>query len=459
MYKETTIAAIATAPGTGGIGVIRVSGPEAVSVVSRVFRAKKITDFKNAEPWRMVYGHIMDGERVVDECLAVTMRAPHSYTGEDVVELQMHGSAEALSETLALLFAAGAEPAERGEFTERAFLNGRIDLTQAEAVMDILNARGKAALTQAESHLSGALSSRVRGLREKLKTLITKLEVTIDYPEEDLEDLTMAEIREALSEIEGPMEALLARADEGRMLREGLSTVICGRPNAGKSSLLNALLEEDRAIVTAVPGTTRDTIEETILVGGVPLRLMDTAGLRHASDEVEKIGIERARTELSRADLVLAVIDASRPLEEEDKKILAEISGRRAAVILNKSDLPQKISEEAIRALCGNTPVISLSAKNGDGMEKLSAALRDFTQTQEAEGGRMLLLTNLRHTRLMQKALEAVRRAATGCEENLPADCIAVDLTEAFSALGEITGETVDDELIHSIFENFCVGK
>ena len=458
MYEDTTIAAIATAPGEGGIGIIRISGPEAADAADRVFLMKRCPSFRQAEPQRMYYGHVMKEGRPVDEGLGVYMKGPHSYTGEDVVELQIHGSQEALRETLALVLEAGAAPAERGEFTKRAFLNGRIDLAQAEAVMDIITAKGRAALSQAESHLSGALSRYVRASREQLKDLITKLEVTIDYPEEDIEDLTREEIRAGLAEIRGPMAALLARSKRGRMIREGMRTAIVGRPNAGKSSLLNALLQEDRAIVTDVPGTTRDTIEETIQIGGVPLVLMDTAGLRRAADQVERIGIERAKRSMERADLVLAVLDGSRPLEEEDRTLLASLAGRRAVVILNKYDLPQEVSPEEAGRLSG-APVISLSAQYGSGMDELEETLAKMTEAQDAESGRELFLTNLRHVELVRKALEAVDRATASCGGDLPADCVAVDLTEAWQALGEITGDTVDDELISAIFSRFCVGK
>lgn len=459
MYEETTIAAIATAPGEGGIGIIRISGADAADVGDRVFRMKRCESFHQAEVQRLYYGHVVKEGRFVDEGLGVYMKAPHTYTGEDVVELQIHGSMEALRETLALALEAEAVLAARGEFTKRAFLNGRIDLAQAEAVMDIITARGSAALTQAESHLSGALSRYVRGAREALKDLITKLEVTIDYPEEDLEDLTREEIQAGLRTVKGPMEQLLARSERGRIIREGMRTAIVGRPNAGKSSLLNALLQEDRAIVTDVPGTTRDTIEESIRIGGVPLVLMDTAGLRRTDNQVERIGIERARQSMQRADLILAVLDGSRPLSDDDRQLLASIRGRRAMVILNKYDLPQEVSAEAVRALAGDVPVISLSARYGSGLDELEDALGQLAETQDAECGRELFLTNLRHVELVRDALRAVQRALSSADLGMPADCIVVDLTEAWRALGEITGDTVDDELISSIFSRFCVGK
>lgn len=459
MYEETTIAAIATAPGEGGIGIIRLSGVSASEIGDKIFHTGKIKTFKEAVPRMMYFGHVTDGGKRIDEGLAVYMKAPHSYTGEDVVEIQIHGSAEALRKTLSLALRSGAVPAMRGEFTKRAFLNGRLDLAQAEAVMDIVSAKGEAALTQAESHLSGALSGFVHEVMEELKDLITKLEVTIDYPEEDLEDLTMEEIRDALEKIDKSLSALLKRSEEGRIIREGLRTAIIGRPNAGKSSLLNALLQEERAIVTDVPGTTRDTIEEAVRISGVSLLLMDTAGLRETDNKVEQIGIERARASMEKADLILAVIDGSSPLDEEDKTILHSLGGKKAIVILNKYDLTPDVKAEDIWEIAGHVPVVSLSARYGSGMDELRDELRKITEKQDADAGRVLFLTNLRHVELVRKALDNVLRARASVREGLQADFIVIDLTEAWKTMGEITGDTMDDELIHSIFSRFCVGK
>ena len=459
MYEETTIAAIATAPGEGGVGIIRLSGVSAAEIADKIFHTGKIKTFREAVPYMMYFGHVTDGEKRIDEGLAVYMKAPHSYTGEDVVEIQIHGSAEALRETLALALRNGAVPAMRGEFTKRAFLNGRLDLAQAEAVMDIISAKGEAALTQAESHLSGALSGFVHEVMEELKDLITKLEVTIDYPEEDLEDLTLEETGDALAAIDKSLSALLKRSEEGRVIREGLRTAIIGRPNAGKSSLLNALLQEERAIVTDVPGTTRDTIEEAVHISGVSLLLMDTAGLRETDNKVEQIGIERARASMEKADLILAVIDGSSPLDEEDKTILRGLGGKKAIVILNKYDLTPEVKAEDIWKIAGHVPVISLSARYGSGMDELRDELRKITEKQDADAGRVLFLTNLRHMELVRKALDNVLRARASVREGLQADFIVIDLTEAWKTMGEITGDTMDDELIHSIFSRFCVGK
>lgn len=459
MYEETTIAAIATAPGEGGIGIIRLSGVSASEIADKIFHTGKIKTFKEAVPRMMYFGHVTDGGKRIDEGLAVYMKAPHSYTGEDMVEIQIHGSAEALRETLSLALRSGAVPAMRGEFTKRAFLNGRLDLAQAEAVMDIISAKGEAALTQAESHLSGALSGFVHEVMEELKDLITKLEVTIDYPEEDLEDLTMEETGDALEKIDKSLSALLKRSEEGRVIRDGLRTAIIGRPNAGKSSLLNALLQEERAIVTDVPGTTRDTIEEAVHISGVSLLLMDTAGLRETDNKVEQIGIERARASMEKADLILAVIDGSSPLDEEDKTILHSLGGKKAIVILNKYDLTPEVKAEDIREIAGHVPVVSLSARYGSGMDELRDELRKITEKQDADAGRVLFLTNLRHVELVRKALDNVLRARASVREGLQADFIVIDLTEAWKTMGEITGDTMDDELIHSIFSRFCVGK
>ena len=459
MYEETTIAAIATAPGEGGIGIIRLSGVSASEIADKIFHTGTIKTFKEAVPRMMYFGHVTDGEKRIDEGLAVYMKAPHSYTGEDVVEIQIHGSAEALRETLSLALRSGAVPAMRGEFTKRAFLNGRLDLAQAEAVMDIISAKGEAALTQAESHLSGALSGFVHEVMEELKDLITKLEVTIDYPEEDLEDLTMEETGDALEKIDKSLSVLLKRSEEGRVIREGLRTAIIGRPNAGKSSLLNALLQEERAIVTDVPGTTRDTIEEAVHISGVSLLLMDTAGLRETDNKVEQIGIERARASMEKADLILAVIDGSSPLDEEDKEILHSLVGKKAIVILNKYDLTPEVKAEDIWEIAGHVPVVSLSARYGSGMDELREELRKITEKQDTDAGRILFLTNLRHVELVRKALDNVLRARASVREGLQADFIVIDLTEAWKTMGEITGDTMDDELIHSIFSRFCVGK
>lgn len=459
MYEETTIAAIATAPGEGGIGIIRLSGVSASEIADKIFHTGKIKTFKEAVPRMMYFGHVTDGGKRIDEGLAVYMKAPHSYTGEDVVEIQIHGSAEALRKTLSLALRSGAVPAMRGEFTKRAFLNGRLDLAQAEAVMDIVSAKGEAALTQAESHLSGALSGFVHEVMEELKDLITKLEVTIDYPEEDLEDLTMEETGDALAAIDKSLSALLKRSEEGRVIREGLRTAIIGRPNAGKSSLLNALLQEERAIVTDVPGTTRDTIEEAVHISGVSLLLMDTAGLRETDNKVEQIGIERARASMEKADLILAVIDGSSPLDEEDKEILHSLVGKKAIVILNKYDLTPEVKAEDIWEIAGHVPVVSLSARYGSGMDELREELRKITEKQDTDAGRILFLTNLRHVELVRKALDNVLRARASVREGLQADFIVIDLTEAWKTMGEITGDTMDDELIHSIFSRFCVGK
>lgn len=459
MYEETTIAAIATAPGEGGIGVVRISGIDAVRIADSIFRTRKGISLSEAEPYRMYYGHVMKDGADVDEGLAVIFKAPHSYTGEDAAEIQLHGSPEALRETLELAMEKGAQQAPRGEFTKRAFLNGRLDLTQAEAVMDIISARGGASLAQAESHLSGKLSRFVRENREHLKDFIAKLEVTIDYPEEDLEDLTLEEIREGVDCLEKELAALLERSKEGRIIRDGLRTVIVGRPNAGKSSLLNAFLQEDRAIVTDIPGTTRDTIEESIKIGGVPLVLMDTAGLRETDNKIEQIGIEKAKESMRKADLILAVIDCSVPLEAEDRELLVSLKGRKAIVILNKNDMTRAVSEEEVRELSGGASCIFVSALYQSGLDEVRNELRRITARQDADAGRELFLTNLRHVDLVKKALEAVRRAQDSIAQQMPEDCIVVDLTEAWNLMGEITGDTVDNELINTIFDRFCVGK
>lgn len=459
MYQETTIAAIATGSGEGGIGIIRISGISALEIASKVFYTKKLENIKNAIPYYMYFGYVKENERKIDEGLLVYMKAPHSYTGEDVIEIQIHGSQEALRQTLTLILEKGAVIADRGEFTKRAFLNGRLDLTQAEAVMDIISAKNAASLNQAESHLSGALSEFVKKNRDKMKDLITKLEVTIDYPDEDLKDLTREEISNGINEIESSLYSLLSTSKKGRIIKDGLRTAIIGKPNAGKSSLLNTLLQEDRAIVTDIPGTTRDTIEESISICGVPLILMDTAGLRKTENKVEQIGIERAKDSMEKADLILLVLDGSKELEESDKTLLKELSERKAAVLLNKCDLTKKVTTEEIFKYAPKLPVLEISAKNKIGIENLEKTLEKYVETSDTESTRSLFLTNLRHVDLVKKAYESVERAKESLEMYMPADCITVDLTESWHTLGEITGDTIDDELINSIFARFCVGK
>lgn len=452
-----TIAAVSTPAGEGGIGVIRLSGPEAIPIALRLFRRADGTALAHPEPFKLHYGHIRqpDTGEVVDEVLMSVMPAPRSYTREDVAEISAHGGPAPLRAILSLIITEGARLAAPGEFTQRAFLNGRIDLTQAEAVLDTIRARTDAGLRTAQTVLGGELGRRVRALRERLVELLSSLEAAIDYADEDLTFLTPEQIREVIAECRAEVAELISSHARGKLLREGAGTVIIGRPNTGKSSLLNALLGEARAIVTPVPGTTRDVIEEQIDLAGVPLRLIDTAGIRHTEDAVERIGVERSRASLERADLALLVLDRSQPLQEEDRELLALVRERPAIVILNKADLPAAISHEDIGL---DAPVVELSAATGAGLPQLEAAMRDLLLGPAVQS-ESPALANLRQREAAERAAAALEQAARSADAGASEELLAVDLMAAAAALGEITGEDVREDVIQSLFARFCVGK
>lgn len=455
---EDTISAIASALGVGAIGVIRLSGPDSLSIAQRLFHTSHPLSAK--DPRRLTYGHIVDpDDHVVDEVLAVYMPGPHSYTGEDVCEIQCHGGREALAAILALTFKAGARPAEPGEFTKRAFLNGRLDLAEAESVMDIINAKSRSALLAANRGHRGALSRKVKDLRKRLRDLVVQLEAVIDYPEEDLEDVTYSEAEHILQESYDALTQLLQNGTAGRILREGLRIAIVGRPNVGKSSLLNSLLQTDRAIVSNIPGTTRDIIEEQMTLGGIPLVLVDTAGLRETEDTVEKIGVERSKAALEEAQLALVVLDGSQELSQEDKELLTLVAQRPHLVLLNKADLLQKVDPEQLQQQYGTGPVQVLSAKTGQGLEQVGKWLQDFVYGSGSGSETGSTTQNARQQHLLETALQSVKEALQGAIQRLPYDCLTIDLTQALHDLGEITGEDVPDEIINQIFAQFCVGK
>ena len=452
---QDTIAAIATAPGAAGIGIIRVSGAEALAVADRVFAAASGTPLAKTPAGRAVYGHIVsDTAETVDEAIALVMRAPHSYTREDVVELQCHGGSTVLRRVLGLVLAHGARLSERGEFTKRAFLSGRLDLSQAQAVMDVVSARTDRALSVAESHLAGHFSGRIRTMREACLAMIAHLEATIDFPEDDIDDVAIDEVEREVTRIRSELRALLATAHTGRILRDGLLTAIVGKPNVGKSSLLNTLLREERAIVTDIPGTTRDSIEETADIGGVPLRIIDTAGIREATDAVERIGVEKAREYASRAALVLALFDGSQSLTDEDRAILELIQDKQAIVLLNKADLP---AVTTAKDLSVDAPVLSISTKDERGFDALTAEIAriaGITETPEES-----YVSGERDAALLRKADDHFRAALATIANGLSADFVSIDLRSAWETLGEITGETASEDLIDEIFSKFCIGK
>ena len=451
-----TIVAPATPPGEGGVGIIRLSGPRAAELLGAVFRGRVAAA-------AMVSHHLYHGRlcradgTALDDVLAVVMRAPRSYTGEDVAEVHCHGGSLLLRSALDLFLAGGARLARPGEFTQRAFLNGRLDLTQAEGVAALIGARSEQAARAAMAHLDGRLSTCLHQYTDALRELLTLLEAHIDFPDDDLGAFDRAALSRRALAIRSEMAELLETFDTGRALREGVSVLILGRPNVGKSSLLNALLGEARAIVTDIPGTTRDTVEEQLVLGGIPLRLVDTAGVRDTTDPIEQEGVRRARVKAEAADLVLLVIDQSQPLTAEDRMAIALAPPQRTVLVRNKSDLPQCCADAD---LDGFPRQVAVSAKAGAGLAALQAVLVDFfagAAGASLEGG--VVLTERRHREALLAALAAVDRLLAASDSRQPLECQAMELREALAALGQITGETTPDDVLEQIFSRFCIGK
>lgn len=457
--QEETISAVITALGEGAVGIVRISGENALAVGEKMFRAASGKKLAEYAPNTLVYGHVYEEDSLIDEVLAVYMKAPRSYTAEDVVEIQCHGGVQSLKKILELSYKEGARPAEPGEFTKRAFLNGRIDLTQAEAVMDIIKSRSEASLKLAVRQQNGQLAKALRSLRTDLVDIIVNLEAVIDYPEEDIEDVTFGKVQESISTSCEKIENLLAHAHTGKILREGLRTAIVGRPNVGKSSLLNALLKEDRAIVSEYAGTTRDVIEEQLLLDGVPLVLADTAGIRQTDDFVEAIGVERSKQHLQDAELVICVVDGSVPLTPEDEDILEAAQAKPFVIIVNKSDKDINDNFFALQERFGKEQVMALSAKTTQGIDEFTAWLKNFVYGSEGALSDGVYVQNARHEQLLREALGFLEDAGNAAENMLPYDCIVIDVRNAIDLLGEITGDTVQDEIINQIFSRFCIGK
>lgn len=457
--QEETISAVITALGEGAVGIVRISGENALAVGEKMFRAASGKKLAEYAPNTLVYGHVYEEDSLIDEVLAVYMKAPRSYTAEDVVEIQCHGGVQSLKKILELSYKEGARPAEPGEFTKRAFLNGRIDLTQAEAVMDIIKSRSEASLKLAVRQQNGQLAKALRSLRTDLVDIIVNLEAVIDYPEEDIEDVTFGKVQESISTSCEKIENLLVHAHTGKILREGLRTAIVGRPNVGKSSLLNALLKEDRAIVSEYAGTTRDVIEEQLLLDGVPLVLADTAGIRQTDDFVEAIGVERSKQHLQDAELVICVVDGSVPLTPEDEDILEAAQAKPFVIIVNKSDKDINDNFLALQERFGKEQVMALSAKTTQGIDEFTAWLKNFVYGSEGALSDGVYVQNARHEQLLREALGFLEDAGNAAENMLPYDCIVIDVRNAIDLLGEITGDTVQDEIINQIFSRFCIGK
>ena len=460
MQQADTISAIATAAGEGGVGIVRLSGASAIETASRMFCAAGGRKLADAGARDLLYGTVVreDG-RLVDEALCLVMRAPHSYTKEDVVELQCHGGSVSLREVLALTYRHGARAAERGEFTKRAFLNGRLDLARAEGVMELINARSSRAARAARERLAGALSREITAIRTRLLGAIARIEAGIDFPEDDIPAASAAALRADISDAAAAVQKLLTGAYAGRILRMGVKTVIVGRPNVGKSSLLNALLGTERAIVTDVPGTTRDIIEEEVSVEGIPLRLIDTAGLRAAEDEVERLGVARTEQYLGDAELVLAVFDSSCGLTDEDREILARLKTMDADIIIlcNKEDCASVLPVTDFDGL--NAPVLMLSAQAGTGLDALRETIAARVRALEGDLGDGALPNKEREVEALRRTAQHLSEAERSLTEDMGTDFISIDLRGAYETLGEILGETVDTDLIDRIFSEFCIGK
>ena len=454
-----TIAAISTPAGPGAIGILRLSGPGAASIAEKCFKPLGRKGLREHAPRELVYGELLDsGGAPIDRVLCTYSLGPSSYTGEDTAEFQCHGSPTVLALGLEALFAAGARQAGAGEFTRRAFLNGRLDLAQAEAVGDLLTARSREGARHAAGQLAGALSKKIGAVYSALVDMMAHFHAVLDYPDEDIDPFRLEELDNALSNQEGELNALLATCGRGRLLRDGVPCAIVGRPNAGKSSLLNAMLGWDRAIVTDIPGTTRDTVEERCELGGVPLRLIDTAGLRNTADPVEKLGVERSRRAMEEAGLIFAVVDISADLTEEDRELLRAVAetGKPWIFVASKKDLVK--NSRSVGLVGGDTPSVEVSALTGEGLDRLEAAVAQlFPREEAAPYGE--ILTNARQEEAARRALESVRRAREALEAGVTPDALLTDVEEALSALGELTGQSVREDVTDRIFSKFCVGK
>lgn len=454
-----TIAAIATALTASGIGIIRISGEEALEIAGKVYRSKNgKNDIRKSESHRIHYGFIYDGEEMIDEVLVMVMKGPRSYTGEDTVEIDCHGGILAMRKVLEAVIHAGARPAEPGEFTKRAFLNGRIDLSQAEAVMDVINAKNEYALKSSMSQLKGAVLRSIKEIRNSIIYHIAYIESALDDPEHISIDGYGEELSEVIKEQKEKIRRLIDSFSEGKMIHEGIKTVIVGKPNAGKSSLLNCLVGEEKAIVTDIAGTTRDVLEETIVLQGISLKMMDTAGIRKTEDVVEKIGVERARTYAKEADLILYVVDSSTELDENDQEILKLLEDKKAIVLLNKSDLKPVVTKEILSGKTGK-PIISISAKEEKGVEELEKQIKEMFFQGELSFNDEVYITNARHKKALEDAGKSLEMVENSIAMGMPEDFFSIDLMNAYEALGSITGEAVGEDLVNEIFSKFCTGK
>ena len=455
-----TITSISTPMGEGAIGIVRLSGPEAVEIGDKLYKGKK--KLKDVPSHTINYGHIIDPEthEVVEEVMISVLRAPKTFTREDIIEINCHGGILTINRILELTMTHGARMAEPGEYTKRAFLNGRIDLSQAEAVMDFIRSKTDRASKVAMNQIEGRLSDLIKQQRQSILEILAQVEVNIDYPEyDDVEDATTEFLLAQSKKIKNEIDQLLETGTQGKIMREGLSTVIVGKPNVGKSSMLNNLIQDNKAIVTEVAGTTRDVLEEYVNVRGVPLRLVDTAGIRDTEDIVEKIGVERSRKALSEADLILFVLNNNEPLTEEDRTLYEVIKNEDAIVIVNKTDLERQLDIEEVKTMIGDTPLIQTSMLKQEGIDELELQIRDLFFGGEVQNQDMTYVSNSRHISLLKQARQTIQDAIDAAEAGIPMDMVQIDLTRTWELLGEIIGESASDELINQLFSQFCLGK
>jgi tRNA modification GTPase len=459
MAMDETIAALATPPGEGGIAVIRLSGSESLNIARKLFVNSKKERLEEFRERYFHYGYILDrNQSTVDEVLLVYMRSPRTYTREDVVEIHCHGGMIPVRKIIELVMEKGARLAEPGEFTKRAFLNGRIDLAQAEGIMDLISSKSEEAARASLEQMEGSLSIKIKAVRDDMLDLLARIEVTVDYPEEDIENMMLQEIEGRLSAARTQCRDLLDSADQGRLIREGIKTVIIGKPNVGKSSLLNAMVRENRAIVTDIPGTTRDVIEEYVNIRGVLVRILDTAGIRETMDLVERIGVDKSRELTRDADLILLLLDASRPLEKEDTDILKWLKDKRVLILLNKTDQPSYITEKDIEGIT-DSEIVKTSMIDGTGLDQVEEYIHNMVYSGNLGPRNTVMILNNRHKESLIRAERFLNEALTALNESIPLDMVTIDIRNVWEALGEITGESLTDNLIDKIFMEFCLGK
>lgn len=458
MFHTDTIAAISTGMTSSGIGIIRISGPEAIAIADKVYDSRSGKKLEDMLTHTIHYGFIRDGKEFIDEVLVMLMRGPRSFTAEDTVEINCHGGVYAMNRILELVIRNGARPAQPGEFTKRAFLNGRIDLSQAEAVIDVINAKNEYALKSSVSQLKGSVLKVIKNIREKIIYHIAYIESALDDPEHVSLDGYPEQLEEQVDQWKKKIHTLIASAENGKRMKEGIKTVIVGKPNAGKSSLLNVLLGEERAIVTDIAGTTRDVLEEQMSLSGISLNIIDTAGIRSTEDVVEKIGVKKAKTYAQDADLIIYVVDSSTGLDENDEEIMEMIQGRKAIVLLNKMDLDCVTTEEDIKKYL-DKPVIPVSAKEEQGIDRLEQTVKDMFYDGSISFNDEIYITNMRQKAALKEALDSLEQVSVSIQNQMPEDFFSIDLMNAYEELGSITGESVGEDLVNEIFSKFCMGK